>query len=333
MTSGTNEYTPDYLVLPGDHIGELLEAHGMSQKELALRVGVTPKHVNTIIKGAARITPEFAHSLGIIFDYPAEMWLNFQSAYDIGILERKKEKELEKDAEFLSEFDYNDLVKAKYVPSAKRISEKINHLLRFFKVANINACRKQWFTESASFRMVGVRAVKRGNIAAWIRFGQIAANETVNEYPRYDKNKFIKALDVIKELTVNDDFQGEMIELCKNAGVILLFIKELPKTAISGAAYWVNSERTPCIQISLRFKSNDHFWFTFFHEAYHILEHHEKTMFVDINNGEKDNIERTADTYSADKLIAPQSIIPGCKTCGRGKTMTETRYGNRRSEI
>ena len=84
-----------------------------------------------------------------------------------------------------------------------------------------------------------------------------------------------------------------------------IFIKELPKTAISGAAYWVNSEKTPCIQISQRFKSNDDFWFTFFHEAYHILEHHEKTMFVDIDNGKKDDIEKTADAYSADKLIAP----------------------------
>ena len=28
-------------------------------------------------------------------------------------------------------------------------------------------------------------------------------------------------------------------------------------------------------------------------------------MFVDINNGEKDDIELTADAYSADKLIAP----------------------------
>jgi addiction module HigA family antidote len=83
MTSRVNEYAPNYSVLPGDHIGELLEVHGMSQEELAWHIGVTPKHINTVIKGGARITPEFAHSLGIMFDYPAEMWLNFQSAYDI----------------------------------------------------------------------------------------------------------------------------------------------------------------------------------------------------------------------------------------------------------
>jgi len=310
MNSRTNEYTPNYSVLPGDHIAELLEVHGMSQKELAERAGVTPKHINTIIKGNARITPEFARSLGILFDYPAEMWLNFQSAYDISALERKKEEELEKNADFLSEFDYNDLAKAGYVPHAKRIAEKINHLLRFFKVASVDACRNKWLAESASFRMAGVRTVKRGNIAAWIRYGQIAANEMINEYPRYNKGRFIKMLDMIKELTVDSDFQDKMIELCKNAGVILLFIKELPKTAISGATYWVHFEKTPCIQISLRFKTNDHFWFTFFHEAYHILEHHEKTMFVDLSIGKKDDIEQAADVYSANSFtLYPSHIL------------------------
>ena len=305
MIRKTNEYAPNYSASPGDHIEELLEVHNMSQKELAERTGVTPKHINMVIKGKARITPEFAYSLEMIFDYSAEMWLSFQNVFDIEMLERKKEEELEKYAEFLSEFDYNDLVKAKYVPAAARVSERINNLLHFFRVSNIESCRKKWFSESASFRMTGVRAIKRGNIAAWIRYGQIAANNMIDESPRYDKKEFIKSLDTIRGLTAENDFQNRVTDLCNRSGVILLFVKDLPKTAISGAAYWINSEKTPCIQMSLRFKTNDHFWFTFFHEAYHVLEHHEKTMFVDINNGEKDSVELSADAYSAAMLIEP----------------------------
>ncbi|MCL1982619.1 MAG: HigA family addiction module antitoxin [Clostridiales bacterium] len=81
MANGMNQYSPDYAVLPGDHIEELIELHGMSQKELAMRTGVTPKHINTVIRGKARITPEFAHSLAMIFDYSAEMWMGFQGTY------------------------------------------------------------------------------------------------------------------------------------------------------------------------------------------------------------------------------------------------------------
>jgi len=75
MSEKNEIYTPNYAVLPGDHIAELLEMHGMSQKELAERAGVTPKHNNTIIKGGARITPEFARSLGILFDYPTRSFI------------------------------------------------------------------------------------------------------------------------------------------------------------------------------------------------------------------------------------------------------------------
>jgi len=91
MIRKTNEYAPNYSASPGDHIEELLEVHNMSQKELAERTGVTPKHINTVINGKARITPEFAYSLEMIFDYSAEMWLSFQNVYDIEMLERKKE--------------------------------------------------------------------------------------------------------------------------------------------------------------------------------------------------------------------------------------------------
>ena len=77
MINKTNEYTPNYSVLLGEHIEELLEVYEMSQRELAELAGVTPEHINTIIKGNSRITAELARSLEIIFDYPAEMWLRF----------------------------------------------------------------------------------------------------------------------------------------------------------------------------------------------------------------------------------------------------------------
>ena len=173
MISRTNEYTPDYAILPGEHILELLDVHGMSQKELAERAGVTPKHINTVIKGNARITPEFAHSLGMIFNYPADMWLSFQNCYDLSVIDAKKEKEHEEQADFLSEFDYKDLANAGYVPRAETIAEKLNNLLRFFEVASTDACRKRWITEKTSLRLSGARTIKRGNIAAWLQYGQI----------------------------------------------------------------------------------------------------------------------------------------------------------------
>lgn len=38
-------------VLPGDKIKSMLEERGMTQKELALRIGMTDKHISTVISG------------------------------------------------------------------------------------------------------------------------------------------------------------------------------------------------------------------------------------------------------------------------------------------
>ena len=61
-----------------------------------------------------------------------------------------------------------------------------------------------------------------------------------------------------------------MKELCRNAGVALIFEPPISKTCLFGSARWFDTNRA-IIQMSLRMKSNDHFWWTFFHEAAHII--------------------------------------------------------------
>jgi Zn-dependent peptidase ImmA (M78 family) len=56
------------------------------------------------------------------------------------------------------------------------------------------------------------------------------------------------------------------------------------------------------IQISLRGRFEDHFWFTFFHEAGHILLHGKKDIFIERSQGE-DEKEREADQFARNFLI------------------------------
>jgi len=73
---------------PPIHAGEILlkeflEPFGMSQKELAERIGVTPVRVNEIIKGKRGITPDTALRLEALFGMEAQVWLNLQLATDL----------------------------------------------------------------------------------------------------------------------------------------------------------------------------------------------------------------------------------------------------------
>jgi hypothetical protein len=95
-----------------------------------------------------------------------------------------------------------------------------------------------------------------------------------------------------------------MIALCQSAGVALVFVPELLKTRLSGATRWLSADKAIVIQ-SLRYRTDDQFWFTFFHEAAHVLLHGKRALFVDEAGAEKTPAEDEADKFAADLLIPP----------------------------
>lgn len=60
-------------------------------------------------------------------------------------------------------------------------------------------------------------------------------------------------------------------------------VSEIKNVPVSGATRWLTSEKA-MLQLSLRYKTNDQFWSTFFHEAGHILLGEKKEAFIDFNH-------------------------------------------------
>ncbi|MBW2648051.1 MAG: ImmA/IrrE family metallo-endopeptidase [Deltaproteobacteria bacterium] len=90
----------------------------------------------------------------------------------------------------------------------------------------------------------------------------------------------------------------------RKSGVSLVFVPELPKTHVSGATKWLNTNKAMII-LSLRHKMDDHFWFSFFHEAGHILLHGKTEVFIEANNHiEKSEKEVEADVFASNILIS-----------------------------
>jgi addiction module HigA family antidote len=76
-----NEYQPDYVSPPGETLLETLETIGMSQAELARRMGRPAKTINEIIQGKAAITAETALQLEQVLHIPAVFWLKREQYY------------------------------------------------------------------------------------------------------------------------------------------------------------------------------------------------------------------------------------------------------------
>src|SRR5262249_24580128 len=112
-------------------------------------------------------------------------------------------------------------------------------------------------------------------------------------------------------------FISSVQTLCASAGVAVVWVPELKRTGISGCARWL-SDTKALVGLTLRYKTDDQVWFTFFHEIAHILLHRKEHTFI-LDNAEKDLVdtivdpqmqknEEEANRFASDTLIPPNAL-------------------------
>ncbi|MCJ7683401.1 MAG: HigA family addiction module antitoxin [Desulfobacteraceae bacterium] len=269
-----NQYVPDYLVPPGDVLEEYLEAYSMTQTELAARTGLTKKTINEIIKGKSPITSETALKLERSLDRPAHFWNNLERQFQEDRSRFAEEKRLEGHLDWLKKVPVGHLTKLGWLPKKSGKISQLTEVLRFFGVASPEQWLTVWKEHQVVYRQTVHFEACAEFVSAWLRKGEIDARQITCE--PFDRKRFQEALDVIRGLTMEEpkSFQPRLVDICASAGVAVVFIPELPKAGVYGATRWLGDKAI--IQLSLRYKSNDHLWFTFFHEAGHIIRHGRK---------------------------------------------------------
>lgn len=72
---------------PGVFIKERLEAEGITQKQFAEIVHMSPQYINDVLKGRRSISVNLAIQLERRFGRRALMWLTWQAQYDLSMAE------------------------------------------------------------------------------------------------------------------------------------------------------------------------------------------------------------------------------------------------------
>jgi antitoxin HigA-1 len=81
---------------PGRFLKREMMARKLSANRLSLDIGVPSGRVIDILNGRRAITADTAVRLGLYFGNSAQFWLDLQSQYDIGVVERERGAELAK---------------------------------------------------------------------------------------------------------------------------------------------------------------------------------------------------------------------------------------------
>lgn len=301
-------YTPDYAIPPGDTLEETLEELGMSQSEFARRTGRPEKTINEIIKGKTAITPETAFQFERVTGISARLWLNLERDYRAALVRQAERERLKMQTGWLDKFPYRDLVKRGLLKDMPDPIDRLVELLRFFSVADFDAWAQLWENPKAAYRHAETFASEPKALAAWLRSGEIEAQKIACE--PYDRAAFLRVLREIRGLTPQplDQLWGSMVALCASGGVALVCTRELPGTHVSGATRWLGPQKA-ILQVSFRYLRDDQVWFSFFHEAAHILLHGKRERFVDSHKGnDTDEAELEANRWAAEFLISRHDL-------------------------
>ena len=308
MKKPNNQFNPDYAVPPGWVLKEHIEALDISQQEFASRCGYSLGVISEIIAGKGRIEPQLAATLGRETRLNESIWLGIEADYRRMLDELSRNAEL---SEWAKKFPVKELVNRGAISKHSLEADNLARMLSFFDVWSIGAFQDKYGAVSTTYRHSSGLQSSLQALATWLRLGEIEAEQT--ECADYNKETFTQSLMQIRTLTATNTNQvfTEAKNLCRQSGVALCFTKPFPGIALSGAAWWTTTSQNPIIQLSARHMTDDHLWFSLFHEAAHILLHSNKQVFIDPIRSQSANSEHEeSETESDADQWAQNFLIP-----------------------
>jgi HTH-type transcriptional regulator/antitoxin HigA len=303
MTDPT-AFAPDWLSPPGDTIDDLLEELGWSKAEFAERTGFTAKHVNELVKGRVPITADAAERLSLVLGSTPGFWLVRDAQYQAALERRRAIESASEEAGWLNELPLAWMRKHGWVEPLRNKGAQVLECLRFFGVASVDAWRVQYATPLTAFRASETHEKRIGAIAAWLRKGEIETSKI--ECQMFDKGGLRARLAEIRTLTTEPDpdvFMPRLVKICASNGVSVAFVPAPNGCPVSGATRWLTPNKAMLL-LSMRHRSNDHLWFTVFHEIAHLLLHGKKMLFIEGVDGLDHDLEREADAFAGKILIS-----------------------------
>ena len=294
----------EFIIHPGETLSEIIDDKDMSQKELAIRTGMTEKHISTIINGIKPISATFAKKLEYALGIKASFWMNLQANYDRELLEFEEvygisEEEisvLKNLKEVITDWDIRGWIKADDNPAAKVID-----LRKIMGISNLTDIPDLAY--HAAFRV----QLKSNNVDvyvlfAWQRMCELLT-QNIDIADEINVEKLKEKIPEIKNTMFlnSNQIQKRLTQLFAECGIAFKIVKNFRGAPVQG---FIKKAETGnlILCMTLRQSYADIFWFTLFHEIAHIIHGDIKNKFVDFASvsGEA---ELRADKFAGNILI------------------------------
>lgn len=285
---------------PGATIREQLDDRGMSQKEFAVRMDMSEKHISRLIHGEVQLTPEVAVRLEMVLGIPARFWNNLEAIYREKLIKAEAENAMDADEALAKQLPYSEMAKFGWVPETRVAKEKVIHLRKYFEVVELSllensqitriACRRLAMTEKSDFALL-----------AWVQEVKLEARHVMTA--PIDIKGLIKMIPEFRQMTTlePEEFCTELKTRLAEHGIALVFLPHLKGSFLQGASFMDSNKIV--VGLTARGRDADKFWFSLFHELAHIVLGH-----IGQPDGTSEQDEKDADSWAGEMLIPSEAF-------------------------
>jgi len=297
---------------PGEFLREELEARGWTQLDLAEILGVTPGHINDVIRGKASITPEMAKALGTAFDVDPQYWMNLESIYQLWRVQTAAPAEsIERRAKLYAKAPIREMIRRRWIEPSNNLDVLEQRVLDFLNITNLDDEPHTW---SIARKSTSYQSFTAAQIAWLFRARRLA---TTVQAGAFSDESFDRALQTLKTLLRNPEDARHVPRVLAESGIRFVVVEHLERTRIDGACLWLDA-KSPVVALSLRFDRIDSLWHILMHELDHIKERHGLNKYAPLDvellrngtlaNDDKPAEEKAADRFAVEFLVSQEAL-------------------------
>jgi HTH-type transcriptional regulator / antitoxin HigA len=308
MTRAAN-FQPNWVSPPGVTITEILRLRAKSLDDLASELDMTTAEVELVLSGSTSIQRQLAQLLQEALGPSAGFWLQREKQYRESLALHNLTRRALELRELVSNLPVADMRKFGWISPTAIGSERAAACLDFFGVTDAGRWHERYRSALtvAAFRTTPTFEANPYAVTAWLRHSELLAERI--KCKAWHREKFAARLQDVRRLTRiknPEQFLPELTAICAANGVALTLVRAPKGCRASGATRFLTNEKA-VIVLSARYRTDDQFWFTFFHEAAHLILHSSDALFLEDGSPVTDHEEMEANEF-AQRTLVPEEL-------------------------
>ena len=332
MATNETHSTPFRAVHPAEIIKDEFRARGMTQKELAERMGMQASNLSRLLKGE-NITTSIAQKLEKALGIPADFWMRLQTQYDkdvksVAVRDEKEKAAINAESMLSGILNLSELYKRLHISSTLFIQDKLEILKQYLGFEPLDI-RNRGFAQqlTISYKKSDKYEIDDKNQTTWLTLAYVESRKNKPEGSYRQGNAGLAAQEIAQRAHEGGLKEAEIKSILKQYCIAYSVVSKLEKTPIDAAS--MNLGDFPAIITTHRYNDMSRLIFNILHELGHIEKHmygEDNEVFVSGESYSMDSPkEREANEFAQNMLISQALWDSMMKSVGR---LYGLRYGN-----